>query len=500
MARRSEQPQQFVILPTRGLRATQPTSSSALATFLPELASVRTFAAAKSFVTHADLQVKPNFKVLDSIHEDGAKLVEMTADTAKDLLASQPGLRIVPVVYYRPALARPELLSKVRAAATALKTVVTVFSKGDNEPVRGAEVIAFTDFANGLGAQGTTNTQGVVKLSLGRAGKIERLYVFTKKDFWGSLRRNLSTKKAIKVVLTPVDLGFTDALRHFYGNAPGGAGAGVTVGVVDTGVGPHVDLVVAGGLNTVQGENPNDFSDNGDGHGTHVAGIIAARGTPPNGIRGVAPDVSLRSYRVFGQGSDLASNFAIAKAIDRAVADGCDIINLSLGGGPSDPATQSAIHDARQAGSLVVAAAGNDDRGPVNFPGADPLCIAVSALGRKGTFPKGSSEEGDVLGPPGADSKDFIAGFSNIGPEIDLTGPGVGILSTVPGGYAPLGGTSMASPAVAGVIARRLAQLPAVLAMPRDQARSDAIAKALLQSAVTKGFPAEMEGKGLPLT
>jgi subtilisin len=499
MRRRTEQPQQFVILPTRGLRATQPTSSPNLTPFLAELATVRTVAAARSFVASEGLRVKPDFKILDSIHEDGAKLVEMTADTAKDLLAAQPGLRIVPVVYYRLAIARPEIQAKVKATATARKTVITVLSKGDNKPVRAAEVIAFTDFANGFGAEGKTNAEGIVKLSLGRATKIERLYVFTKRGFWGILKKNVRTSSPTKVSLTPVDLRFTDALRHFYGNAPDGSGAGVTVGVVDTGIGPHADLVVTGGLNTVHGEDANDFADNGDGHGTHVAGIIAARGLPPAGIRGIAPAISLRSYRVFGRGADGASNFAIAKAIDRAVADGCDIINLSLGGEESDPATQSAIHDARQAGSLVVAAAGNDDRGPVNFPAADPLCIAVSALGRKGTFPKGSSEEGDVLGPAGADRKDFIARFSNIGPETDLTAPGVGILSTVPGGYAPLGGTSMASPAAAGVIARRLAQLPAVLAMPRDQSRSDAIAKVLLQSAVTKGFSAEMEGKGMPL-
>lgn len=498
MPRRTEPSQQFVILPTRGLRAVQPTSSAALTPFLAEMASVRTVAAARSFVANESLAMKPNFKVLDSIHEDGAKLVEMTTDTAKDLLAAQPGLRIVPVVYYRTALSRPEIEARVTAAA-AVKRVITVLSKGTNKPVRGAEVIAFTDYESRQGAQGTTNAQGVVRLSLGKAAKIHRLYVFTKRGFWGGLRKNVPTNKPIQVLLTPVDLGFIDGVRHFFGNAPDSAGAGVTVGIVDTGVGPHDDLVVAGGLNTVHGEDPNEFGDNGNGHGTHVAGIVAARGLPPAGIRGIAPGVSLRSYRVFGKGADGATNFAIAKAIDRAIADGCDIINLSLGGRPSDAATQSAIHDARQAGSLVVAAAGNDDRSSVSFPGADPLCICVSALGRKGTFPKGASEEGDILGPTGADAKDFIAAFSNVGPEIDLTGPGVGILSTVPGGYAPLGGTSMASPAVASVIARRLAQLPAVLALPRDQSRSDAIAKALLQSAVTKGFTAELEGKGLPL-
>ena len=165
------------------------------------------------------------------------------------------------------------------------------------------------------------------------------------------------------------------------------------MGVVDTGVGPHPDLVVDGGENTVVGEDPKDFEDNGEGHGTHVGGIIAARGKPPTGIRGLAPGVKLRSYRVFGKAAGGASNYSIAKAINRAVADGCDLINLSLGGGPSDPAIASAIHSARQQGVVVIAAAGNEDRSPVDFPGADPLCIAVTALGRKGTFPKGCFSE-----------------------------------------------------------------------------------------------------------
>jgi subtilisin len=76
--------------------------------------------------------------------------------------------------------------------------------------------------------------------------------------------------------------------------------------------------VVAGGLNCVTGEkDPNDFGDNGEGHGTHVGGIIAAKGTPPRGFRGLAPGVALRSYRVFGKGTEGASNYDIAKAIDQ---------------------------------------------------------------------------------------------------------------------------------------------------------------------------------------
>lgn len=287
-------------------------------------------------------------------------------------------------------------------------------------------------------------------------------------------------------------------MRHFYGNSPDTAGANIKVGVIDTGIAPHPDLVIDGGLNTVTGEAPNNFGDNGAGHGTHVAGIIAARGQPPNGIRGLAPGVVLRSYRVFGKNAEGASNFAINKAIDQAVADGCDLINMSLGGGPADVVTQEAIAHARAQGTLVIVAAGNDDRQPVSFPASDSLSLAVSAMGRKGTFPSGTTQKGDVAAPFGKDKSDFIAAFSNIGSEIDLTAPGVGIISTFPGGYAVLDGTSMACPAVTGMAAKLLATRADILSLTRDQARSDAMAKALLQGAKSLGFGAIYEGQGLP--
>jgi subtilisin len=237
--------------------------------------------------------------------------------------------------------------------------------------------------------------------------------------------------------------------------------------------------------------------DNGDLHGSHVAGIIASRGGGADGVRGIAPGVRLRSYRVFGKGAEGASNFAIAKAIDRAVSDGCDLINMSLGGGPKDEATHSAITDARAAGVLVFAATGNDDRSPVSFPAAESLALAVSAMGRKGTFPAGTTEFGDIAPPAGADKADFIASFSNVGPEVDFTGPGVGVISTVPTDlWAVMDGTSMACPAVTGAAAKLLATQPAILAMPRDEARSDAMAKAIFDAAVSMGFPPTMQGQG----
>jgi subtilisin family serine protease len=269
--------------------------------------------------------------------------------------------------------------------------------------------------------------------------------------------------------------------------------------VIDSGIAlNHADLVVSGGQNTVTGEKPGDFGDNGgEGHGTHVAGIIASRGKPPSGIRGVAPGVTLRSYRVFGKGAPNAANFAIAKAIDAAVADGCDLINMSLGGGAPDSLTAEALAAAHNAGVVVLAANGNDSRQPVSFPAANSMCQAVSAMGRVGTFPKGTEPNGSIAAPHGKDKKNFIADFSNIGPETDLTGPGVGVISTVPTGFGVMSGTSMATPAETGAAARLLASKPDILKMPRDQNRAAAMISAIAGACNLLGFGAIYEGKGM---
>jgi subtilisin len=343
-----------------------------------------------------------------------------------------------------------------------------------------------------------TNRKGEAALSLGAARRtLERIYVYPVLGFWSAMRKGFAAVSGAQIALAPIQPAQPDVLRHFYGNADLGAGAGLTVGVIDTGIGPHPDLVVSGGRNTVVGEDPSDFVDNGAQHGTHVAGIIAARGTAPQGARGLAPGVRLRAYRVFGKKSENASNYAIAKAVDAAVQDGCDLINMSLGGGKPDEVLRAAVEDARAGGSVVIVAAGNDNKSGVSFPASDSLALAVSAMGRKRTFPSGTAEAGDVGAPYGKDRANFFASFSNCGPEIDLTGPGVGVVSTVPGGLAVMSGTSMACPAVTGRAAFLLASRADLLGMTRGEERSAAMVQALMQAARSLGFGPLFEGQGM---
>lgn len=214
-------------------------------------------------------------------------------------------------------------------------------------------------------------------------------------------------------------------------------GEGVAVAVIDTGVeSGHPDLTgaVQGGFNFIKpGEPPED--DNG--HGTHVAGIIAARDNGV-GVVGVAPEARLYALKAFdGRGSGAIS--AIIEALGWCVENGVRLVNMSFGG-TRNRALARALDACQQAGLVMVAAAGNNGRADsVDFPATHPAVIGVSALEEDGS----------------------LARFSSRGPEVDLAAPGSRILSTYTGGgYRELSGTSMAAPHVTGVVALLLGRRP----------------------------------------
>jgi subtilisin len=304
---------QYILMPVRGFRAIQPLSTPRVTQFLTSIASTG-MVGPQAFGREGVPPLK--MRVLDSIHEDGPKLVELLPDEAITLRAHQPSLKLVPIVYYRPAVAprlRIESHPKVAARKAAVKITLKVVSRKDSTPIPGAVVVAFIDFQKGMGDQGETNSKGEVRLSLGGSSKkLERLYVYPEKGFWGSLKKKITVTSGVMIGLEPLELSYTDSLRHFYGNSADDAGSKVKVAVIDTGIDmAHADLRVDGGVNTVLGEDPNDFGPNGSSHGTHVAGIIAGQGKPPSGLRGLAPGVTLRSYRVFGKNAEEASNYDI---------------------------------------------------------------------------------------------------------------------------------------------------------------------------------------------
>jgi serine protease len=204
--------------------------------------------------------------------------------------------------------------------------------------------------------------------------------------------------------LVPWGIGGSDQIHGVYATDAGADGEGVSVGVLDTGIGPHPDLEVAGGYNFVAGSE--DYADD-VGHGTHVAGTIAAVHNGM-GLVGVAPKVQLYALKVLNsQGSGRTSD--IVAGLEWAVGHHLQVLNMSFGASRGSQTEQRAIEAAAQAGIVMVAAAGNDG-GAVGYPAAYPQVIAVGAVDKSGT----------------------IARFSNRGAQLALAAPGVNILSTVP--------------------------------------------------------------------
>lgn len=218
---------------------------------------------------------------------------------------------------------------------------------------------------------------------------------------------------------------------HSFGTWETASGTGIRVAVLDTGIDEnHEDLpALSGGVNTV---DDTYYGSDGSGHGTHVAGTVAALDNDL-GVVGVAPDIDLYAVKVLGD-DGRGTDATVAAGIEWVVDQGnINVINMSLGGGHS-LTIQRAVEDAYEAGVLLVASAGNSGPRPntVNYPAAYPEVIAVSATDENDSFPS----------------------FSSRGSEVELSAPGVSILSTLPSNrYGKYSGTSMASPHVAGVAA-----------------------------------------------
>ncbi len=214
------------------------------------------------------------------------------------------------------------------------------------------------------------------------------------------------------------------------------ATGGTTIGMVDTGIDqthPELSGKVAAcadslGGTVVQGECVDDSL-----HGTHVAGTIAAKANNATGVAGVDFNASLVICKALRGGAGVGLTSDVANCINWTHTHGAKVISMSLGGGESTTlknAVAAAWENGSATGSVLVAAAGNDGDGTLNYPAAYAEVISVAAT----------------------DDNDQRASFSNANSDVEIAAPGVDVLSTIPGGqYAELSGTSMATPHVSGV-------------------------------------------------
>ncbi len=233
---------------------------------------------------------------------------------------------------------------------------------------------------------------------------------------------------------TATNQGDIDAYEAWSGGSTtawdgGTTGSGsVAIAILDTGIKEdHEDLQgkVTKRVNYTSSSTNSDVR----GHGTHVAGTVAALTNNGTGVAGTCPGCTLYNVKVL---DDTGSGYYswIANGIAWAADNGAQVINMSLGGSSPSSTQQAAVDYAWSKGVVVVAAAGNSNTSSQFYPAAYPNVIAVGAT----------------------DNTDAKASFSNYGSSwVDVAAPGASILSTtVNGGYGLKSGTSMASPHVAG--------------------------------------------------
>jgi hypothetical protein len=240
---------------------------------------------------------------------------------------------------------------------------------------------------------------------------------------------------------------------------PNMKGQGVRVAVVDSGAASatHEDLKQIGVGFDLTTSNDQTWQDDVVAHGSHCSGVIAGADNG-RGVRGFAPAAEVHVLKLFPGGH--ASS--LLDALDYCIRNNVDVVNLSLGSDQPNEYVKQKILEAKRRGVACIVAAGNSS-GPVQFPASiEQDVLTVSAIGRQGEFPSDSYHSVQAW-PQGKVTQEgyFAATFSCFGREIDVCGPGVAILSTVPpDSYAAWDGTSMATPHITGLAALVMAHHP----------------------------------------
>jgi subtilisin len=445
-------------------------------------------------------------RILDSIPDAGDQLAVMTEQEVEQFKASLPGLVIEPNIPYKKS--RHPLLESFQvinlpAAANTKKITINVADEISGLPIEDASIYLQIDAGAAAGFEGITDAQGNCTLVVRKSNrKYAALSILPKHGYWSRLFPDVVIEGTYRVLLR--SLPYTHSAGYDWGHQFAGMKDGlqinpgaIRIGIIDTGIcRDHPGITPAGGYNCVYSEDTSLWYRDEEGHGTHCAGVVAATiAKTGRGVKGYVPQAEILAYRVFADEAD-AFTFDIARAIQRAVDDGCDIINMSLGSPTIQTAIRVKTEMAYDRGVLSIAATGNESD-VVNYPAAFNSVMGVGAFGKFGSYPDDSLHRATESSIRDGDGKYYLANFSNFGNGIDFCAPGVAIISTVPGGdYCAWDGTSMACPQVTGLAALALAANPDIFNAPRDAERVERLIQTLKGATEKLHFGSQYEGAG----
>jgi len=441
-----------------------------------------------------------------SIHPDMLDIVKQSAP-AHLIIETDHHLEYGDAVTNRAPIQSPLQLN---AAGTARgqKIAIQVLDQ-DGKPVPNISAILTGD---AFPSKGLTNANGEVELDLfampGNGAK--SLFLLPTDNYWN---RFITNPRLDPNQINTIQIqSLTSTVPNFPKNYPFGwgaqrmgldkispkiTGAGVKIAVIDSGAATDHPLLkhIKYGKDLTEGATATSWTKDTVGHGSHVSGTIGASGEKGM-LRGFAPEAEIHELKVF-PGGRFSS---LLEALDYCIENDIDVVNMSLGSPNASEVVEQKLEEAYMHGIFLVAAAGNSG-GPVQFPAISTYTMAVSAIGLLNQYPADSWDaktvQSEFLTPDGT----FSPTFTCTGPQINISAPGVAIISTVPNkAYDAKSGTSMAAPHIAGAAAVLLAHHPMFKTTlnTRSVDRTQALYELMKSVAVPHPFGAERVGFGTP--
>ncbi|GLS26471.1 S8 family peptidase [Marinibactrum halimedae] len=485
----------------------QPLQSHELKRFVETIPNANIVKTIKPNTTFSPQSISPN--ETKEVH-----VVEMGTDDCASLLSNLPPhihVEEEQTLDYMDSVGVQAQIPARRYSLAKVATQITyeflVLGEGDI-PLTGVEIQISSA---GTMASGSTNSKGMAKLSLKTMpnSHIDTVFAKAKTMYWDVYVDNPAlTKDSVNVIrlssLAETIPGFPNDFRYGWGQKLMGladqesrlTGKGVKIAIIDSGLGTHELLNhVTRGYNVTGSDDVKVWNVDTIGHGTHVAGMITANGE--NGqLRGFCPEAEIIVVKVFPGGT----TSALVEAIKICMEENVDVANLSLGTPNVSPIVEQHIEEASMSGVAMVVAAGNSG-GPVQFPANSANTLAVSAIGATTEVRENTWDASQVNPELMTTTGIFSPRFTSFGPQVNVSAPGVSIVSTGPDNtYFPDSGTSMSAPHITGLAGLLLAHHPIFKneCKARDYNRVRALFNMLCETSCPLQFGSERSGFGLP--
>lgn len=456
--------------------------------------------------------LSPQSRTMNEAHE--CHVVEMTDETHNELKANSPAHVIIEEEQHLDFLDGNLIPTMLPARAQSLdkilqeQTFTFVILGEDDKPLE--NVIVALQASHGKGnTLSDKKGEASITLPMMKNSQVDSIFVKAKTGYWDFYLKSPSlTTDSPNIIrlksLTETIPDFPKNFRRGWGERLMGfdeqhnsyTGKGIKIAIIDTGLGEHPLLShIQHGMDLSTANSTETWRQDDEGHGTHVAGVITAKGNADE-MTGFCPEAEILILKVFPGGT----TSSLIEALDICIDENVDVVNMSLGTQNISLLIEQKIEEVVLSGIALIVAAGNSG-GPVQFPANSANTLAVSAVGAINEVEENTWDVSQILPELTLENGVFSPKFSCHGPEVDVTAPGVAIISTGPGGtYFPDSGTSMAAPHVTGLAGLLLAHHPMFQTTYKAKTynRVFALYNALKQICVPYNFGPGRAGSGMP--